>query len=156
MKTLTCVSAIVLAILSLMPSAYAGVADFSHFDRAIAIPTNSRLSLATYQFEFYVAGQPLEELSIDLPKGINVRRGIEVTDATHRMIDTQVSMQGQQAKLEFSQPIPVGTVIKVNLRGVHAVSPFGRTWMFAVSTRSTGMKTSQPLGIVGVTTRTPG
>jgi hypothetical protein len=155
-KTLTFASALALAVLSMMPSAFAGEANFSHFDRAIAIPTNSRLSLATYQLEFYVAGQPLEELSIDLPKGIHVKKGIEVTDAAHRVINTQISVQGQQAKLEFSQPVTVGTVIKVNLRGVHTVTPFGRTWMFAVSTRSTGMKTSQPLGVVGVTTRTPG
>jgi Protein of unknown function (DUF2808) len=156
MKTLTCVSVLALALLSIMPSAYAGVTDLSHFDRAVAIPTNSRLSSATYQLEFEVAGQPLEEILIDLPQGIQVKKGIEVRDVTNQIIATQISMQGRQTKLEFSQPVPVGTVIKVNLKGVHTVTPFGKAWMFAVSTRSTGMKTSQPLGVVGVTTRTPG
>ncbi|HEY9601997.1 MAG TPA: DUF2808 domain-containing protein [Allocoleopsis sp.] len=117
-----------------------------------AHPNNARVPNATHHFKLYVAGNALSQLSIDLPEGISVRRGIEVTDQSGKKVDETVSINDRKATIAFAQPVPPGTLLSVEMKGIRTSDYLGRTWLYRVYGKDVGMTGEIPLGTARIQT----
>ena len=141
---------------SIAPAAWAtgvrGDSKFTHFVESAAYPDNARAPLATHEIELHVVGRALSQLSIDLPEGINVKNGIEITDKSGKKIDATASINGKKATVAFTQPVPPETILLISLKGITNSDFQGRTWLYRVYTQKVGMPAEIPLGPAYITT----
>lgn len=82
MKKLIYTVAFTLVLASSVPAAFAknlNDAKASHLGNSSAFPNDSAASDATHKFEVHVQGKAVSELAINVPEGVKVKRGIEVT-----------------------------------------------------------------------------
>lgn len=157
MKRLIYATTLTLALTSLVPAAYADVGPreyqkATHFVHSGAHPTNARAANATHHFELHVADQPLSQLSIDLPNGLRISQGIEVTDQSGKKIDATVSIKDQKATIAFAQPVSPGTLLSIEMKGVRTHDLLGRNWLYQVYARNVGLTADFPLGPAQITT----
>ena len=124
----------------------------SHLIHSAAIPNNSRVPIATYQVTLQVMGAPLTQLTIDLPKGVNVTQGVEMTNQTGQNVEATVSMSGSRMVIAFAQPIAPDTTLQVNLNGVRTSDLLGRTWFLPITGKSVGETSDIPYGVALIQT----
>lgn len=163
MKKLNCTAAFILAIpfgiaslhASSVPAALAGGvlrdAKAPHLVHSNAHPNNARITSATHHFEVHVQGSNLSQLFIDLPEGIKVKRGIEITDQSGRKIDATVSIKDRRATVAFAQPVSSGTTLSVSMKGVQTPL-YSRIWLYPVYSRSISMNTDIRIGLARIQT----
>lgn len=155
MKKLIYATAFALVFASSVPAAWAtGKPEdtrFSHLVDTAAYPNNASSRNATHQFEVHVQGRALSEISIDLPEGVSIHRGIEVTNQSGEKIDTQVSVNDRQATVVFSQPVPPDTVLSINMQGVDTAG-IDNTWQYRVYAKKVGLSAEIPLGSARIQT----
>jgi hypothetical protein len=156
MKTLIYAAAFMLAITPSVPAALAGGAlrdaKAPHLVHSGAHPNNARLPSATHHFEVHLQGKDLSQLSVDLPEGIKVKRGIEVTDQSGKKLDATVSAHDRRVTIAFFQPVTSGTRLSVSLKGVETLYLQRRIWLYPVYGRSVDMNADMRLGIARIQT----
>ena len=117
-----------------------------------AHPNNVHVPEATHHFKLRVAGYNLVELFINLPKGISVTRGIEITTQSGQKIDYTVSINNRRVTIDFAQPVSPGTTLSISLKGIRTSDYLGRTWLYPVSGRLDDIKVDIPFGIARIQT----
>ena len=156
MKKIIYMAVSILAIASSIPAAQATGSPralrVTHIIHSGAHPDNARFPNPTHHFEIQVQGSALSALSIDIPEGIKIRNGIEVTNQSHNRIDAQVSINNKKATVIFSQPVPVETILSINMNGVQTTTYNGFTWLYPVYGTIPGMNQEIPLGTVRIQT----
>ena len=149
MKKLLAITALTLTIASSIPTASASpiprnlIASDVH---SAAHPNNARVQGATHHFEIYVQSSALSALSIDIPEGVAIREGIEVKNQSGQEVAAKVSIEGRKAILVFSEPIPVGTTLSIEMKGAHTQYSQGKTWLYHISGTLAGTNQEIPLG----------
>ncbi|MBE9106197.1 DUF2808 domain-containing protein [Nostoc sp. B(2019)] len=131
--------------------------DFSasHLMKSAATPNTTYATDATHKFEVHVQGKPLAGLTINLPEGVKIDRGIEVKNQSGQKIPTTVSINGQKATVAFSQPIDPETKLSILMRGVNTQTyepGYGATWQYQVYANQVGFTQEIPLGLALVQT----
>lgn len=157
MKRLLFAATLTLALTSLTPAARADESprEYSKATQLVhsgAHPNSVRTPNATHHFMLSVAGNALSQLLIDLPKGISVRRGIEVTDQSGKKVDETVSINDRKATIAFAQPVSPGTRLSVEMNGIRTSDYLGRTWLYRVYGKDVGMTIEIPLGTARIQT----
>jgi|GEM_PF-437783 len=117
-----------------------------------AIPNDANLTNSSHYFAVKVQGNELSQLTIDFPEDLMITDGIRVTDNSGKKVDAKINVNNKQATIDFSQPVAVGTTLKIALRGVTNNSTTGhaRTWLYPVNSRSVGLQSDIPLGLVRI------
>lgn len=152
MKRLSYAIAFTLALAISSPAVKAMEANATHLHNSAALPNNARVPFATYRIRVHVEQIPLTQLSIDLPKTLTIKRGLDVVDQTGQAINATLTVKSNIAIINFAQPVAPGTILKVDLNGVSTSDYLGRTWLLPVSSRSVGMNSDIPLGIARIQT----
>lgn len=157
MKRLIYTATIVLILTSLVPAAYAdenfsAYQKVTHFVHSAAHPNNARIQNVTHHFDLHVKGTSLSEISIDIPNGICISQGIEVTDRSGKKVDTSVSLSARKATIAFTQPVAPDTILLIEMKGVKTPGYLGRAWNYLVYTRDVGMTTEIPMGTAEIRT----
>jgi len=129
-------------------------AKVSYIIHSTAYPKNARVQNATFHVGIAVSGYSLSQLAIDIPKQVKIRREIEVTDQTGKKVDTAVSFNGTSATIAFTQPVPPGTTLELDIKGVSTsgTGRLGRVWLFPTSSRYIGLNADIPLGSARIQT----
>ena len=154
MKKLIDAAAITVFIVSLVPNAEArNLKDFNvtHLGDGAAIPNNAHFQGATHKLEVYVQGKALTELSIDLPQGISIRKGIEVKNQLGQKLQADVSINNRKATVVFSQPVPPQTKLAINLQEV-TTPGYDHIWLYQIYGKMVGINAEIPLGTVRIQT----
>ncbi|BAZ18562.1 hypothetical protein NIES4071_104470 (plasmid) [Calothrix sp. NIES-4071] len=156
MKKLIYTVAFTLVIASSVPAAFAenpNDAKVTHLGNSRAFPNDSAASDATHKFEVHVQGKAVSELAINLPEGVKVNRGIEVTNKSGQKIPATVSMDGKTATVAFSEPVAPGNSLLVSMKGVNASSHDSSQCLhYQVSAKKEGTKEATPLGLTKIRT----
>lgn len=155
MKKLLYITTFTLAIASSLPVLAGGIlrdAKASHIVHSGAHPNNARMSQATHHFDVHVQGSNLEQLFVDIPKGINVRNRITVADQLNKKVDANISINDNRIAIAFTQPVPIGTTLSISLKGVSVNSLQGRTWLYPVYSRSVSINANVPIGMARIQT----
>ncbi|MBE9224741.1 DUF2808 domain-containing protein [Phormidium sp. LEGE 05292] len=147
-----CLATIALIFSTSIPSVWAKEnAKFTHVFDGTAYPISPQYQGAIHQFKVHVQGKALSELSIDLPEGVNITEGIEVTNQSGQKVAATISINDRTAKVVFSQPVAPETTILVSMRGV-TTPGYEQTWQYHISVEKVGMSAQIPLGIVDIAT----
>lgn len=152
MKALIYTAATILIVIAAIPIVRpvgaSSDAKVSYIIHSTAYPNNARVQNATFHVGIAVAGYSLSQLSIDTPELVKIRKEIEVTDQTGKKIDTAVSFNGRLVTIAFTQPVPPGTTLELNMKGVNTTGTgrLGRVWLFPISGRYVGLNADIPLG----------
>jgi hypothetical protein len=157
MKRLLYAATLTLALTSLVPAVRADESPgeyqkATHLVHSGAHPNNARIPNATHHFKLEVAGNALSQLSIDLPEGIRVIRGIEVTDQSGKKVEEIVSIKDRKATIAFAQPVPPGTLLSVEIKGIKTSGYLGRTWLYRIYGKDVGFTAEFPLGTARIQT----
>jgi hypothetical protein len=159
MKSLIYAVGFTLAFTSLVDAVFAsgkpGDFNASHLVKTAAIPNTTYATDATHKFEVHVQGKPLEALTINLPEGLKIDRGIEVNNQSGQKIPTTLSINGQKATVAFSQPIDPETKLSILMRGVNTQTyepGYGATWQYQVYAKKVGFTQEIPLGLAQIQT----
>lgn len=155
MKKLIYAATFTLAITFSIPALAGGVlrdAKAPHLVHSGAHPNNARIRQATHHFDVHVQGNDLEQLIVDVPEGIKVSDRITITDHSDQKIDATVSVNDKKVTIAFAQPVPTGTTLSVSMKGVRTRSLRGRTWLYPVYSRSTGINADVPIGMARIQT----
>ncbi|MEB3178887.1 MAG: DUF2808 domain-containing protein [Nostocaceae cyanobacterium] len=147
---------LLLIVSAAVPSAHA--ADYRRDTKATqivssgAIPNDANITNYTHYFAVKVQGNELSQLTIDFPEDLMVTDGIRVTDNSGKKVEAKVNVNNKQATIEFSQPVAVGTTLKIALQGVtdNFTTGHARTWLYPVNSRSVGFQSDIPLGLVHI------
>ena len=155
MKQVIYAATFTLIIASFIPTAWAtgkpGDAKFSHLVDSAAYPDAASVRGATHEIEVHVHGENISELSIDLPEGVSVTKGIEVTNESGQKVEAQASVNDGKATIAFSQPVQSDTTLSINLRGVNTLG-YSRHWIYQVYGRMVGLNATIPLGPARIST----
>lgn len=96
----------------------------SHVDSKFQFP-RSKWAIVRQTIQVHVSknGEALEQLSIAIPKYVELPVGrVDVTDDQNRSIPTKVAINGNRLNIAFSNPIPAGTHLRINLNDVKRTS----------------------------------
>ncbi|MDZ8052403.1 MAG: DUF2808 domain-containing protein [Aulosira sp. ZfuCHP01] len=158
MKKLIYAVAFTLSIVASVPTAWAknpNDAKFSHLGNSVAFPNTANTPNATHKFDVHVQGKALSELSIDLPKGVNINKEIEVQNKLGQKLPTTISINDRKATVTFQEPVAPGTSISIRMKGVNTPDyepGYQQTWNYPVSVKKVDMKTEIPLGLARIQT----
>ncbi|BDI20847.1 hypothetical protein ANSO36C_66490 (plasmid) [Nostoc cf. commune SO-36] len=156
MKKLIYAVAFTLAFTSSVDAVFASgkLGDFSasHLMKSAAIPNTTYAIDATHKFEVHVQGKPLAGLTINLPEGVSIDKGIEVENQSGQKIPTTVSINEQKATVAFSQPIDPETKLSISMKGVNTTGYSDETWQYQVYAKKVGFTEEIPLGIAQIQT----
>jgi hypothetical protein len=139
---------IAIGILALFANRALADGPSTHLSRATALPNTAQLmhsGLVKNYLEFHVQDRALSQISIDLPSGISVNKGIEVTDQSGQPLETQVSIGDRKINLVFPSPVQPDTTILIVMKGIQSHSFSGRTWLYPISIQSVGLSANIPL-----------
>ncbi len=159
MRSLIYAVAFTLAFTSSVDAVFASgkPGDFSasNLIKSAATPNHTCATNATHKFEVHVQGKLLAGLTINLPEGVKIDRGIEVKNQSGQKIPTTVSINEQKATVAFSQPIDPQTKLSILMRGIN--TPMyepgsGKTWQYQVYAKKVGFTQEIPLGLALVQT----
>lgn len=117
-----------------------------------AHPNGARVPNATHHFKLQVEGNALSQLSIDIPEGISITQGIEITTQSGQKLDPTVSINNRRATIAFAQPVPPGTRLSILMKGIRTSDYLGHTWFYPVEGRFVGMTSDIQLGTVRIQT----
>ena len=157
MKRLLYAATLTLALTSLVSAARADESPreyqkATHLVHSGAHPNSVRTPNTTHHFKLYVEGNALSQLSIDLPEGISINRGIEVTDQAGKKVDETVSINDRKATIAFAQPVSPGTMLSIEMKGIKTSDYLGRTWFYPIYGKDVGMTVEIPLGTARIQT----
>ena len=110
--------------------------------------------LTNHHFEVHVEGKPLTRLLIELPEQLKIYRGVKVTDSMGNSIQANTRINKEIAALEFAQPVPIGTIISIDMLGLEN-SIFGlsdQMWQYQIFGNLVGLDRNIILGIITVKT----
>lgn len=86
-----------------------------------------------------------------MPERIKVSDRIIVTHQSDQKIDATVSVN-DTITITFAQPVPTGTALLVSIKDFRTRSPFLRTWLYPVYSRSVGINADVPIGMARIQT----
>ena len=156
MKTLIYTASVGLLLAGSMTAAQAaGVlkdAKAPHLTTTAAIPNNSLAPSATYQFDLHASSHPISQLTIDIPEGVRVEKGITVTDQNGRTLDVNTTFSGRKATVIFTQPVVKDENLTIRLNSVITSMEYRQDWLFPISWKSPELNTDIPLGIARIST----
>jgi hypothetical protein len=153
-KKLVYLGAVFLALIFLTPVAFAkenhGKLNSPHITHSSAHPINARrFQDVSHHFEIHVQKPALRALSIDIPEGIEIGRGIEVKDGSGQKIEAKVAIDKSKATIAFSQSIPPETKLSINMKGINTLR--GSTgWDYMIYGSLEGIDREIPLGTVQI------
>lgn len=116
-----------------------------------SLPRNPRAPFAKYQFGLNVAGYPVSQVSIDLPERLKVG-SVSVRGANGQVIEASTAVEDGSAVIKFTQPVPSGTALRIQLSSVRTVSMLGRVWLLPVSVRGAETETETRIGMARIHT----
>lgn len=120
----------------------------THLSRATALPHTAQLmhsGLVNNYLEFHVHDRALSQISIDLPSGVTINKGIEAIDRSGRALKTRVDISDRQVNLVFLSPVQPDASIKIVMKGIQSHSLSGQTWIYPISIQSVGLNAKIPL-----------
>jgi Protein of unknown function (DUF2808) len=164
MKKLSDAMALALAIsfgstLSVMPSESPVQAITLHeanipsIIHSVPYPKSIKSKNATYHIGLQVAGMPLSQLVINVPKRIRVTNKIEVMDQAKRKISTDITINDGKVIITFAQPVPADTTLEIDMKGIDASSYLPSTRLFTISGTVLGLRGEIPFGTARFQTR---
>jgi hypothetical protein len=127
----------------------------SQIVRANAQPLETNATddgMATHFIDIKVQGDPISQLSIGLPPSLKITDGIRVIALPKQPVQSAFSMNGKNAIVNFSQPVPPGTTLRIALQGVSAFSNAGDFWLYPISVKSVGLAEDIPIGTARIET----
>ena len=154
MKKLMYAGALTLAMTALIYPDYAGARDDSgrvtHIDSSVQFPpTKARIFRHTLRLHVPQNSSPLSQLSIQVPAGLTASNNISIYDHSGREINANVSVNGSQIILMFTQPITPGTKINIELNDIRRTG-VSNAWLYPVSVRLAGSNADIPIGIANL------
>ncbi len=157
MKRLLSAATLTLALVSVISAARADESPreypkTTHLVHSGAHPNSVRTPNAIHHFKLSVEGNALSQLSIDLPEGIRVSQGIEVTDQAGKKVDETVSINDRKVTVAFAQPVSPGTLLSVEMKGIRTSDYLGRAWLYPIYGEDVGMRVEIPLGTASIQT----
>lgn len=157
MKKLISLTTLTLLSIYSVPAAFAegvpGETSFSHLFHSNAHPNDARALSAMHHFKLHVQGSDLSQISIDLPEGVKIRRGVEVTDQSGKKLDADVSINDKKATVAFSRPVSPETILTVSMKGVQTPFPgYRKTWRYSVRGKNQNMKEDLLFGTAQIQT----
>lgn len=123
-----------------------------HLTTTAAVPSHSLTPSATYQFRLHASGYPISQLTIDIPEGVRVEKGVTVTDQTGRPLNVNTTFSGKKATVVFAQPVAKDANVTIRLNSVKTSTEYSRDWLFPISWKSPELATDIPLGIAHINT----
>ncbi|NET30131.1 hypothetical protein [Okeania sp. SIO1I7] len=129
-----------------------GDTNSPHIIHANTHPSYGTRGLTNHHFEVHVEGKPLTRLLIELPEQLNIHRGVKVADSMGNSIQANITINKQIAALEFAQPVPIGTIVSIDILGVET-SIFGlsdRMWQYKIFGNLVGLDRNIILGTTTV------
>ncbi|HBL11690.1 MAG TPA: hypothetical protein DD379_09820 [Cyanobacteria bacterium UBA11162] len=155
MKKLIYAATFTLVLASFAPAVQAAGslpnAKVPHLVHSSAHPNDALVPNATHHFEVHVQGKGLSELSIDLPQGVSIRNGIEVTNQSGQKINAEVSINDKKATVVFAQPVEPDTTLSINMQGVKTPG-YSYTWQYRVYGKLVGINQEISLGSARIQT----
>lgn len=124
----------------------------THLIHSGAHPNNARIQSATHHFELHVVGNALSQLFIELPEGISISQGIEVTDQLDKKVDATFSINDKKATIAFAEPVFPGTIPSIDMKGIRVSDLQGHAWLYQVYGSNVRLTTEIPLRTVGIQT----
>jgi hypothetical protein len=148
--------ALCIAFLSLSTVAHAhGIikdAQIPHLIYGDANPRNARIQDAVYEIRLHVGKKSLSQLSIQVPEGIEVTRGIDVLNSSNQKLDVSVRSSDAKQIVSFAQPVSSEASLTVKMKGIRT-GRYENVWLFPVSVNIIGINAELPLGTVRIATQ---
>ena len=151
MKTLVHATAFTLAAVAFVSADYASARPDAgrviyNIQSSTEFPKNSaRVVRHTFRLHVPQESKALSHLSIDVPSGLTVSDNISVSDQSGREIDTNVSLNGSQVIIAFTQPIDPGTRLRIDMHNIRRTG-VSNAWLYPVSARFVGSNVHIPIG----------
>jgi Protein of unknown function (DUF2808) len=121
-----------------------------------AYPDRVKVSSATYHIGVETGASSLSEIHIKVPEPApaQIRIGqATVTTQAGKVVSANSSFNGKEVSIIFSQPVPAGTTLEIDLNNVQTSDLIGRTWQFPVYGKSIGVNQEISLGMTRIQTR---
>ncbi len=106
----------------------------------------SRPNETTYYFRLQVGDKPLSQVIIDLPKGIEIQKWIDVVDANNRPVGSTYDRNGQQVLITFAKPIAIATKLNFYIHGMKAKGSVN----LPILVKLEGNPQNQPIGTIRI------
>jgi hypothetical protein len=155
-KNLKYFSAIAIIFLSIptVVKAHGVIKDsqIPHLIYGNANPKNARIQDAVYEIRLHVGKKSLSQLSIQVPEGIAVTRGIDVLNASNQKLDVSVRSSDAKQIVSFAQPVSSEESLTVKMKGIR-MGRYENIWLFPVSVNIMGINAELPLGTVRIATQ---
>ncbi|HIK08461.1 MAG TPA: DUF2808 domain-containing protein [Trichormus sp. M33_DOE_039] len=121
------------------------------YDRtAPRISSTSGFSNAHY-INVYTGEQPLSYVIVRPSELVSVNNSdIEVTDQSGQRINANISADGDRFRLNFDQPIPPGSTIKIAFRNLGFDAPYRNFYLYELAGGYTGYQREIPYGFAQV------
>lgn len=140
-----------LTFLSLAPAVRA-----AYLVHSVAYPRYVTTIGSIFHIGLNVEGKDLSQISILIPDNapgrLKITDGIEVSDQTGQRIAATTSFDGKLIKIDFAQPVPIGTTLEIDLKRVQPSNRSGRIWLLPIYGKSVGSTQSIQLGTARIQT----
>ena len=117
-----------------------------------AQPRNARIQDAVYEIRIHVGKQPLTQLSIQVPEGVEVTKGINALNLSNQKLDVYVHSSGAKLIISFAQPVSSGETLNIRMKGIRT-GRYPNIWLFPISVNIKGINAELPLGAVRIATQ---
>jgi hypothetical protein len=117
-----------------------------------ANPRNARIQDAVYVIRLHVGEKSLSQLSIQIPDGVAVTKGIDVLNSSNQKLDVSVRSSGIKQIISFAQPVLSEESLTVKMKGIRT-GRYENVWLFPVSVNIVGINAELPLGTVRIATQ---
>jgi Protein of unknown function (DUF2808) len=117
-----------------------------------ANPRNARIQDAVYEIRLHVGKQSLSRLSIQVPEGMAVTRGIDALNSSNQKLDVSVRSSDAKQIVSFAQPVSSEENLTVKMKVIRT-GRYENIWLFPVSVNLMGMDAELPLGTVRIATQ---
>lgn len=142
MKITAAVATLILATLILATTSPA----YANYDSKIPHPEggqqtfpNGGFSPTRYSFSLHVTGRTLAEMSFTTPEGIRLGEDIVISDETGKSVQTKIITKGLRTVISFSEPINLGSKLRINLNSIRAINYFS-IWELLISGKLDDLK----------------
>ncbi|ADI64221.1 hypothetical protein [Trichormus azollae] len=89
-----------------------------HIIHSGAHPNHVILQKTAHYFEIHIQGRAVSQLSIDVPNGIKVTEGVDISNQYGKKIDANVPSNNGKYTINFAQPVPIETILSIFLNGI--------------------------------------
>lgn len=108
--------------------------------------TDSGVLGSNHFIKVAVLGMSLQDLTIGLPSQMEDFEGVRVTDSSGKVVPASISKNKENVTINFAQPVPPDTSLKVELTGVEMITRKGEILLYEVTAQRVGIRGSIPIG----------